>query len=391
MSVAASPPAFDPNRSANGRDFAAEFAYQFTPLTQRSIAAIRQDWADLAGHASESNLFVFPGFVEASLELLGDAAPHLLTLRQGELLIGLMILRRDWGYAKLPVPFWRTAMHHEQYLGTPLVRAGSEANFARALFGWLDNSHLTQCFLNLTMVSADGAVATELAREAKRDARAVCALNSFERAAIAPGTTAFGNPEEALRASRRKNLRKARRKLEELGALTIERLTPGGDLESWLAGFLAMENTGWKRANNSAILCCAHETALYRTIVGDAHAAGCLNFARMCVAGQPIAYTLDILAPPHGFCIKSAIDTDFRKYSPGVLMELETLRHYSTSKALRLLDSCTAPDNEMLNELWPDRKSIADLLIARKGGVYEALFRLIMMLKRSGQGAETES
>lgn len=374
MSTGVSSPARTPKTAESGD----ALSWNFAALTTERIAAIRPEWDDLASDLSENNIFAFPQFVLSALPLIAEKEPQLLELRMGGELTALLILRSDWGYGKLPVAFLRTAIHHEQFLGTPLVRKGREDDFARGLLAWIDQAPMQFALLNLAMITADGDIAAALSRRCAAEGRGLLPANAFERAATRPGEE---GAEPQLSASRRKSLRKARKNLDKLGEVLVERLEPSGDLESWLSAFLAMENTGWKREEGSAILCCENETQLYQTITRDAFAKGNLNFSRLCVDGKPIAYTLDITAAPLGYCLKSAIDQDYRKYSPGVLMELETLEYYRGQSDCTLLDSCTAPDNTMLNELWPDRKAICDLVIARKGAIYATIFKAVRMLK----------
>ncbi len=357
-------------------------SWSFAPLDRETACALEADWQDLALNASEPNIFMFPDFIRASLPLLKHRQAHLLAIRCDGVLLGVAILRRDWGYAKLPVPFYRTALHHEQFLGTPLVRKGREREFARGLFDWLDNAQDAPVFVNLAQCSANGAIAEAVMGQAAQEGRASFSVNRFQRAAIVPAELPQGEEPKWLSNSRRKSLRKARRNLDKVGEASIERLGEQEDIVPWIAGFLAMEDTGWKHENGSSILSCANETGLYDKLIRCAHRAGTLNFARLCVDGKPIAYTLDILAAPLGFCIKSAIHQDYRRYSPGLLLEVANMEHYRDQSQFELLDSCTSSDNAVLNELWPHRKTITDLLVGRKGRLSSALFSLVMWLKR---------
>ncbi|MEP2735979.1 MAG: GNAT family N-acetyltransferase [Erythrobacter sp.] len=350
-------------------------------LTKELCLELQDDWADLARSASEANIFQSPNFIQQSLRLFADQAPKAVTVWQGAMLIGLVILRRDAGYAKLPIPFWRSALHHEQFLATPLVRKGCEADFAKGLCQWLDSAPRDCWFLNLSMITADGAIAAALADHCKIDTRAMLTANRFERAAIVPENHGNGSADDLLRPSRRKSIRGAMKRLQKHGDVTIERLSDASELGAWVDDFLTMEDTGWKHENRSSILSCDKETALYRAMIGDAFAADNLHFARLCLDGKPIAYTLDISAPSVSYCLKSAIDQQYRKFSPGVLMEHETLRYYLGEQGLAFVDSCSAPDNVMLNELWPDRKAIMDVAIARQGAIYTAAFRAITAIK----------
>ena len=56
--------------------------------------------------------------------------------------------------------------------------------------------------------------------------------------------------------------------------------------------------------------------------------------------------------------------------------------------AYTLVDSCTAPDNALLNELWPDRKLVADIIIGRKSMLHGSVGRIIAFLKQGQRQAQ---
>lgn len=346
--------------------------------------AIEAQWSDLAQHAIEKNIFLYPWFIIPSLPLLAKHTPQIVTIYAGDLLIGLLMVRSDFGYAKLPLYFARTALHHEQYLATPLVRQGYAAQFASGLCAWLDDRPSRDSFLMLSWVTGNSEIQDAILATCADQQRQCAEFNRFERAAIGPvqPNIALAKAESLLSSNRRKSLMRSRKSLSALGALSIEKLSRQEQVADWLDDFLTMENSGWKRENRSSILSSADETALYRQMVASAFDQGHLHFFRLCLAGKAIAYTLDIIALPHAYCLKSAFDQAYKKYAPGVLMEFETLQYYYQHGDFDLVDSCTAPDNAMLNSLWPDRKPIVDLAIARKGGGHQQLFAVMVFLKK---------
>jgi hypothetical protein len=356
-------------------------------LTAAAVAALADEWAALADAAAEDNLFLRPWFVRPSLPLLAAMDPHLVTVRQGGALIGLTIVRGGRGFAKMPVHFLRNALHYEQYLGTPLVRAGAENAFARGLFAVLDAAPARVMLLHLALMGADGPVAAALLAAARAEGRPVMTLSRTRRAAITLPRPA-GAPDAHLPASRRKSLRRQAAALAALGTVTRERLDDPAQLDAWMGDFLAMEHAGWKGAQGSSLLSCPHETALYRAIVPAAAARGMLHFARLCLDGRPIAYTLDIGQAPAIYSLKSAFDPALKKYSPGVLAEAATLTQWYETAGPARVDSCTSPDNALLNELWPDQRPLAALSIARRGMVYSAFFTAARLLKRLKYGRD---
>jgi hypothetical protein len=360
------------------------------PLTREICENLKDEWSELAAEASEGNIFLFPGFISNSLVLLKKHAPMVVTVRNKGVLIGLVILKRDLGYAKLPLPFWRSALHPEQYLGAPLVRGGDEKAFAIGLCRWLDAAPRSCSFAKLSMIDADGPLAAALQSYCAENGRRILIANKFERAAIVPRDSESTGPDALLSPARRKSIRRSMKKLSQQGLVSFDHLKDPEEVAEWTAQFLAMEDTGWKHEAGSSILSCEHETALYKAAIKDAFAAGNLHFSRLSVDQRPIAFTLDIAAKPFGFCLKSAIDQEFRKFSPGVLMEFETLKHYAANTDFTLVDSCSDPDNAMLNEMWPARRQIMDIAIARKGGAYGLVFRCIIAVKSMlGSGANS--
>lgn len=343
--------------------------------------SLQADWNDLSDAMSEENYFFDPHYIINSLPLLKKYKPKILTIRDNKQLIGLTILRTDIGYGKLPWPFWRSAMHFEQYLGTPIVRNGKENEFATALCKWLDKAPFHCSFLNIAMLSLDSDVSRAIQNHCHQEKRLFLRANSYKRAAILTLKHHDIDPEKLISSNRRKSLRRNMNKLSKLGDVTIERLIKECDLESWISHFLALENTGWKHEKGSSILSCENETRLYKQIIIEAFHRENLIFSRLCLDGKAIAYTLDIASGSRCYCLKSAIDQEYRKYSPGVLMEFETLKYYLDQNHYTYLDSCTAPDNDMLNALWPDRIAISDLVIERKGFIYAMIFRIVRAIK----------
>lgn len=356
-------------------------SWQCQRLTIDMVQSIENEWIALCEAATDRNIFIKPCYIMASLPLLARFEPNLLIIRCNEQIIGLLILRRDTGYAKLPISFWRTAMHYEQYLGTPLVRAGLENEFAAALCQWLDQAPRNCSFLKLALLRANSKVTKAIIDHCKTEKRQYMRLNQFKRAAIIPSLHQNITPETLISQSRRKNINKAMKKLSEQGDVRIERLSKGDDVEEWITDFFNMEDSGWKHERGSSILSCINETYLYRQMIKNALFEENIIFSRLCLDDKVIAYTLDIASGTHSYCLKSAIHQDYRNCSPGVIMEFNTLKYYMTQERYKHIDSCTDPNNMMLNALWPDRKSLLDLVVARKGYVFSMVFKIIIIIK----------
>ncbi len=345
-----------------------------TDLDLESAQALVPAWSDLALNAIEKNVFYFPWFIIPSLPLLEKQQPKVVTVHHANQLIGLFLVHNDVGYANMPIPFYRTTIHLHQFLGTPLVRTGYADQFAAGVCAFLDAAPKERSFLLLTHQTGDSDLTRALECLCKHQSRQFVEVDRVQRAAIGPLTGDGTPPDKHLSSNRKKSLSRKLKNLIAQGDVCVEKLTHEGEIDVWLEGFFAIENAGWKGEQKTSILSSANDTALYRDMVSAAFTNGSLNFFRMKLDGKPIAYTLDISGPPYTYCLKTSFDPAFKKYSPGILMEFETLKYYAQHRQYGLVDSCSDPANTVLNELWPNQKSIVTIAIGRRGLVYKIIF-----------------
>jgi hypothetical protein len=79
--------------------------------------------------------------------------------------------------------------------------------------------------------------------------------------------------------------------------------------------------------------------------------------------GRPIAHKCNFLSGPGSFAFKIAFDEEYARHSPGVLLELENIRRLHAQSKVRWMDSCADPSHPMLDRLWPDRRTIQDVVV----------------------------
>jgi hypothetical protein len=87
----------------------------------------------------------------------------------------------------------------------------------------------------------------------------------------------------------------------------------------------------------------------------------------MRVGQRVVAMKCNIAAGDTLFCFKIGHDEELRRYSPGVQLERANVGIFHEHREEHLMDSCAAPDNVMINRLWPDRRTITSLVVSRRG------------------------
>jgi CelD/BcsL family acetyltransferase involved in cellulose biosynthesis len=339
-------------------------------------------WRRLADTASEPNVFHSP-------EFLVPAIRHCDTLHRAQIaafhvdgqLCGLMPIAHEAYYGRWPVPHSQNWRHPNCFLGTPLVRPGHETAFWQALLSDLDRRTDAGLFLHLYGIATDGCVFAALQQLCVRQRRACDIVLAEERAMLATHLDGPAYYEQVVRKKKRKELARLRNRLAELGSIdTAQGCEPAG-LDSWLAEFMALEQSGWKGRNGSALTDMADTRALFLEASHAAHAAGRLHLIAMRLDGRAIAMLVNFLSPPGGFSFKTAFAEDCARFSPGVLLQIDNLailKHHG----LAWMDSCAAEGHPMIDSLWAERRHVARVSVALRGFGRPALFGLFRQGER---------
>jgi hypothetical protein len=186
---------------------------------------------------------------------------------------------------------------------------------------------------------------------------------SHNRAVLRPKESADTYLRAAQSSEHRKDLRRKRRRLSELGQLEVTSLEAGGDIDAWVEEFLQLEASGWKGTTGGAFACIEANRNYFVSITKTAFARGRLIMLAVRLDGKPIAMKCNFIAEPGSFAFKIAFDENFAAYSPGVLLEIENIGHFHAQRSVEWMDSCAIPDHPMINRLWLDRRTIKSLLI----------------------------
>ena len=324
------------------------------------------EWQALASRASEPNCFQEPWFVWAGLRHLStDGDVRLIEVRDREL-IGLIPLCVRLSLGRIPAPNVQNWRHHNDFLGTPLIRAGREADFWAALLDHLDDASWARGFLHLNGLVEGGRVHAGLVAGAAKLDRPAAVVQRQKRAALASSLSPEAYFEQTVRKKKRKELKRLAARLAELGTVSSRTLAPGEDWRPWCNAFLALERSGWKGRNGSALACARESEAFFRDALAGAAAAGRLQLRSLELDGRPIAMLVNFLVPPGSFSFKIAFDEDYARFSPGVLIQIDNLDILSRCD-IAWMDSCAAENHPMIDSLWGERRTIVRVSVPLRG------------------------
>ena len=175
------------------------------------------------------------------------------------------------------------------------------------------------------------------------DCPELAALSTVHRgkAVVRAGSSqAYSNPigsdwaalEQAMATKKRNELSRRRRKLEDIGPLSFEILTP--DPEAFVPlyeTFVRLEASGWKGRDGTAIAHKPDARAFYDRYGRRLARAGALRFSLLRLGGELVAAQYLVEHAGKIWALKIAYDERFSAHSPGALLTHDVLRWASAN------------------------------------------------------------
>jgi CelD/BcsL family acetyltransferase involved in cellulose biosynthesis len=316
--------------------------------------------------ALEPNVFYEPAFALAAAPVLGRGAGAVLVWSgtAPRRLIGFFparVAERRYGI-KLPVLAGWT--HPYAPLGTPLVeREAAEPVIAAWLAHLADNAALPGLLL-LPLIAEDGPFAAALKAILRRTQMPYADFGRHARPLLEPRDIRARYVERVLSAHRQRELRRAGRRLADLGALMFTAATEPSTIAGAIEDFFVLEAGGWKGAAGTAAAYHADVSHFIATAISALAAEGKAAIDRILVDGHAIAAAIVLRSAGTAWYWKTAYDEKFARFAPGVLLTVALTEELAEDAAIARTDSCAVSGNAIMDEVWRERLALCDRLIA---------------------------
>ena len=159
----------------------------------------------------------------------------------------------------------------------------------------------------------------------------------------------------------RSELRRRQRRLEEkLGAplRLLDRSDTGAVDE-----FLRLEASGWKGREGSAFANRPDAEQWFRGLCDNFASLGKLHMLSLEVDGRSVAMQCFLRSGTSAFSLRVGHDAELNAFGPGVLLHVAAIEYLDTLD-IDLVDSCADPGNPYWANLYPDRRRMANLVLA---------------------------
>jgi CelD/BcsL family acetyltransferase involved in cellulose biosynthesis len=341
---------------------------------KRAAAELADDIADLAQRSLESNPFYEPEMLLPALRLIDTEQPlTIICVRRGPRLVALFVMQLGIVRKGVPITVLRSWSHRYCFLGSPLLDGQHGKAALAALADWVESGRAPAAVLEFPQIHHQGPFARMLREVMQTREGWVADEVIWQRAVL----TRANLGAASISGRHAKELRRLERRLGERGTLAYDELPADGDVGSWMDEFMALEASGWKGREGTAIAQNAGDRAFFADFAATAHAAGRLQCLALRLNGAPIAMKLNVFTRDQGFTLRIAHDEAFAKFSPGVLLERFNERRFAQiAGAYTCMDSCAIEGHPMIERLWPDRRQIAIVTLAGRGVAARAFVAL---------------
>jgi CelD/BcsL family acetyltransferase involved in cellulose biosynthesis len=143
-----------------------------------------------------------------------------------------------------------------------------------------------------------------------------------------PTTTSWDKFWNSLHSRRRNDFRRARKKAELEGNVTVKVFCPGQeDLRMHLEQAFTIEAAGWKGRQGSAISTREELRLFFETYASLACKSGKLRLCFLCISDEPVAMQIGVVHANRFWVLKIGYDERWNRCSPGLQLAYETMRH----------------------------------------------------------------
>lgn len=333
-------------------------------------------WRGLASRALEPNPFHEPDFVLPALRHLAKGKGiSLLVVTRGDEIDALMAVQRFKAtrYSP-PLPTLSIWSHPYQFLGTPLLDA-SRAEEALAVV--LDPPLAVRgagLFFSARWLSDDGLFGEALENVLNQRSRTLYRWTTGARAVLARSNGG------TVKSGRYKRVREYRRSLErQVGWVrVVDRSRESEAVED----FLSLEAAGWKGREGTAMACQSSHAEFFRDVCARFANTGNLQLISLETPQGPLAMQCNFRAGEGMFHFKSAYDENFGHYRPGVQLLLEITESFEDAP-FEFIDSCTDPQNELFNQMWPARRRVSTIIVPLDNHLSTASVSVMSKLRKA--------
>lgn len=338
-----------------------KYVYQKYYYEQLDENFIKQ-WDQLIENAIDPIVYLDANFVLSAEPHLGPSKVYIRAVfcveQQQKKLVGLALFTFCWGNKRLPFPHLLAYKTKHSFLTGLLIDKDEASNIVKILF----KNIAKEFWYCAGMRFVDFPVQDSLAKTIKKqsDIRWF-EFWGYERAIYKiPDKNETDQWSNSISKKRLKNYRKSYKDLETLGDISWEYLSSKKIDQSVIDNYLYLEDTGWKGEHRSSLLAKKNEEAFFNALIKSFQKNEKVFFTELRVGDKLVAATCNLQQNNKAFAFKIGWDNEYKKYSPGIINEIEFLKYANQSNCDFKIIESGATEDSFINSYWKDRWYLAE-------------------------------
>jgi len=276
-----------------------------------------QQWNDLWRRSNAPSVFARFEWIQAWWRsFAGSRELRIFATWSGAELIGL--LATAWTTAGSPRQVTLLGEHHADYAG--LLTDTTQPSAFAAMLDALLEALPRRAHLKLPDVRSDTDYFTFL------DSLTAGAVTQWtsEEEMLCPHARLEGGRAKKL--ANKSSLRRKARKLDRLGAVTVEHFTSAEEILPCLPDFFEQHIARWSATEFPSLFHSESDRSFYCDLVSGFSGSGHLIFTRICVDGTPVAYHCGFISEGDFIWYKPSFNPEFSVASPGEVLIRELIK-----------------------------------------------------------------
>jgi len=322
----------------------------------------------LSNRAIEPNVFFTGRFLAPAMPRLEERVIRLAVIRDENERSSRMRFVLPFSIEKpgfsIGAPIIRAWSNSFGPMGVPLLDAEGAAetisNFYRALAE--PDSSLPQVLV-LPDVRLKGKFAQLARAVAIGENLPLTVTDTFERPMLESLLDGQTYLRTAISRPHFRDLKRQRTNLEKCGELRYCVARQPEDIRWRTEEFLALEASGWKGRERSAMIMDRYRAAFAREAITNLAEADSVRIHTLDLDGKAIAAMVVFLMAGEAYTWKTAYDERYAKFSPGKLLLAQLTEWHLDDANIVRSDSCAVPDHPMLARFWQEREEMGTLVI----------------------------
>jgi CelD/BcsL family acetyltransferase involved in cellulose biosynthesis len=344
----------------------------------------------LCARSVEPNVFFNPRFLAPAMPRLEDRDVRLAVVRDGDDYRSRLRLLVPFSIEKTAQPFGvsilRTWSSPFGPLGTPLVDSDDPEGVIADFFGMLGRPHLRlpRVFV-MPDIRLDGPFAAMVSSLAASRNLPLTITNQVERPYLSSELNGDDYLRQSLRSHHFREFRRLKRRLDDAGVLEYRVARQPEDVRLGIESFLALEASGWKGRERTAMAVDRYRAAFVREAAHRLAENDLCRVHSLYLDGRPIATLVVFVESGTAYTWKTAYDEQYAGFSPGTLLMIEVTKTHLEDPNIDATDSCAVPDHPVMSRLWSERRPLGTIVIGLAPGTERAVNQAASQLHRHKQ------